>query len=563
MLIEALGTARDIGRLHEIGSILIRHGLGDVVQRTGIAKVLQKAGKALHWDAPQRLGRLTSPQRVRMACEELGPTFVKLGQVLAGRTDLLDPEWTGELSRLQQNVRKVPFDELREQLVQDLGRPPEDVFLDLETEPLAAASIAQVHRARLPDGTPIVLKVRRPGIAEVVRADLRLLARLAELLEEEMPEVRRYQPRMVVRQFARSIRDELDLVVEARNADAITRNMAEQPGLVIPRTFAEWSSKRLLVQEYLDGISAAEWVQVSSGRSVIDDGQVDGERIAGFGADAIMKMVFVDGLYHADPHPGNVLFLSGDRIGLLDFGMVGRLSTTRRIEFTTLLAAAVDRNEERAVEVLLGWSGGADCNLDILTQDVTAFIDRYHGVSLDKLDVNQMLGDIAEIVRENALVLPSDVALLLRAFVTLDGLGRALAPGFQLSEHVAPFARTAVETHYAPQAAVRRGLRDLAAVLGGLPRDLRMLLSRARHGNLKMDLDLQRLDAFGHQIDRSANRLTVGMVTSALIIGTSVALTVSGGPRLFGMPFFALLGFVSSLVFGLWLLWSISRASRS
>jgi len=556
MLIEALSTARDIGRLQEIASILARHGLGDVVQRTGIARALQKAGKALHWDAPQKLGRLTSPQRVRMACEELGPTFVKLGQLLSGRTDLLDPEWTGELSRLQENVREVPFDELRGQLIEDLGRPPEEVFNELEKEPFAAGSIAQVHRAKLADGSPIVLKVRRPGIEEVVRADLRLLARLAELLEEEMPEVRRYQPRMVVRQFARSIRDELDLVVEGRNAEAITRNMSEQPGLVIPRIHQQWSSKRLLVQEYLEGQSASEWIR-DPGRVAID-----GDLIAGIGADSILKMVFVDGLYHADPHPGNVLFLDAGRVGLLDFGMVGRLSASRRIEFTTLLAAVADRNEERAVEVLLGWSSAGETDIDVLTQDAVAFIDRYEGVSLEKLDVNQMLGDIAELVRQNGLVLPSDVSVLLRAFVTLDGLGRALAPDFQLSEHIAPFAREAVERHYAPRAVVRRGLRDLTAVLGSLPHDVRMLLSRARHGNLRMDLDLKRLDAFGHQIDRSANRLTVGMVTSALIIGTSIALTVSGGPRLLGLPLFALLGFGSSLVFGLWLLWSISRAGR-
>jgi ubiquinone biosynthesis protein len=556
MLIEALSTARDIGRLHEIGSVLIRHGLGDVVRRSGLAGLLQQAGRALHWEAPQRVGTLTGPERLRRACEELGPTFVKLGQLLSGRTDLLDPEWTRELSRLQEQVRPLPFEELRGQIEEDLGAPPEQVFRDLELEPLAAASIAQVHRARLPDGTRVVLKVRRPGIEEVVRADLRLLARLAERVEKEMPELARYQPRAVVRQFARSIRDELDLVVEARNMQAIARNMAGQPDLVVPEVHPQWSSRRLCVQQYLEGTSAADWVE--SGRTA----DLDGERIAALGADVVLKMVFVDGLYHADPHPGNVLFLPDGRVGLLDFGMVGRLSGARRIEFTSLLAAVVDRNEERVVETLLGWSGGADTDLELLSHDAGAFIDRYHGVPLEKLDVTQILGDVAELVRDNNLVLPADVAMLLRVFITLDGLGRVLAPGFQLSEHVAPFAREAMREHYAPRAVIRRSLYDVAQVLGGLPRDLRLLLARARHGNLRMDVDLERLDAFGRQIDRSANRLTVGMVTAALIVGTSIALTVPGGPQVLGLPLFAFLGFSSSLLAGLWLLWSIQRAGR-
>lgn len=556
MWIEALARARDIGRLQEIASILIRHGLGDVVQRSGLGNALQKAGKALHWDAPQRIAQRTTPERVRLAFEELGPTFVKLGQVLSGRTDLLDPEWTEELAKLQQNVREVAFDELREQMTEDLGRPPEEVFDELQTEPLAAASIAQVHRARLPDGTDVVLKIRRPGIDAVVLADLRLLTRLAELVEDEMPELRRYQPRRVVRQFERTIKDELDLAVEGRNTRVIAENMVDQLGIVIPAIYTEYSSKRLLVQEFLDGPSATRWIQDPS---VVE---IDGAQVAARGADAVLKMVFEDGVYHADPHPGNMVFLGGDRIGLLDFGMVGRLSAARRVEFTSLLAAAVDRNEERAVEVLLGWSSGEEPDHEALSQDVSAFIDRYHGVTMESLDVNQLLADIAEIVRRNGLVMPSDVSMLLRAFVTLDGLVGALAPDFQLAEHVTPFARRAVAAHYAPQAVFRRGLRDLTDVLGHLPQDLRALLARARHGNLKVDLDLKRLDDFGRQIDHSANRLTMGMITAALIVGTSIALTVSGGPQLFGLPLFALLGFVSSLAFGLWLLWSIARSGR-
>jgi ubiquinone biosynthesis protein len=554
--LETLGTARDIGRLHEIGSVLIRHGLGDLVHRTGIARRLERAGRALHWSAPERTARVGSPERLRLALEELGPTFVKLGQLLGNRPDLLGPEWTLELSKLLEHATPLPFEELVVQLEEDLGAPPGEVFAELEREPLASASIAQVHRAKLADGTRVVLKIRRPGIVEVVEADLRLLARLAELLEEELAESRRFHPRAVIRQFERSIRHELDLTSEARSSERIAQNLAGEAYLVIPRIHWQWTTQRLLVQDFLDGPSAGTWAR--AGRQ----GPFDPKLAAAHGAQAVLRMVFVDGLYHADPHPGNVLLLPEGRLGLVDFGMIGRLSEERRVEIVTLLAATARHRAEQVVDVLLGWSTDDEVDLDLLTQDCAAFIERYEGLPLAKLDTTAMLRDIADIVRANEIALPADVTMLLKFMLTLDGTGKLLDPEFDVAGHVAPFAERLLAERRSPVAVLRRGTRDVEELLAHLPQDLKRIVTRVRRGRFKIDLDLERLEHFAQQIDRSANRMTIGLITSALIIGTAIGLNVGQGPKLVGMPVFALLGFLTSLVIGLWLIVSILRSKR-
>jgi ubiquinone biosynthesis protein len=556
MLLEALETARDLGRLNEVATVFVRHGLGDLVHRWGLAGLLKRAGRAVHIQAVERLEPVSLPVRLRRALEDLGPTYVKLGQLLAGRADLLPMEYTQELARLQEEARELAWEELLPQLVEDLGRPPEEVFAHVSTEPLASASIAQVHRARLADGTEVVLKVRRPGISEVVEADLRLFQRLAELAENEMPELRTWRLRGLARHFARTIQSELDLRIEARYCERIAENLRDVEGVIVPRVHWTWSGQRLLVQDFVEGQSAAEWIR--AGRP---DG-VDGKHIAGLGADVVLKMVFLDGLYHADPHAGNVLLLPGDRIGLLDFGMIGRLSDDRRAEFLRLMAAIVERKEDEMVDLLLGWSTDGEVDAELFAHDCLAFIDRYHGLTLAELDATGLLRDVAELVRENHLSLPVDVSALLKAFITLDGLGQALDPDFDMAAHVEPFARQAMRRQASPLAILRRNVRGLEFLLRDLPRDVSRVLANARRGRFRLEFDLRRLEDFGHQLDRSANRITMGLVASALIVGTAISLTVSGGPEILGLPVFATIGFLCSVVVGLGLLWSIWRAGK-
>ena len=272
-------------------------------------------------------------------------------------------------------------------------------------------------------------------------------------------------------------------------------------------------------------------------------------------------MVFVDGFFHADPHPGNIIKLPGS-LGLLDFGMVGRLSEQRRAEFLELLWAVVGRREETVVDILLGWSHDGNLNIDALTEDCIAFVDRYHGTSLRELDVTSLLTDISELLRDNNLFLPTDVALLLKLFVTLDSLGRLLDPEFVMSAHIEPFVEQEVLRSRSMVKVVRRSIIGIGRVLTSLPRDLRRLMQHARLGRVHVDVEVRSLDELGCQVERSANRIAVGMITAALIIGTSIALTVSSAPEIFGLPVFGLMGFLSSIAAGVWLLWSIFRSGR-
>ncbi|MFA7558103.1 MAG: AarF/UbiB family protein, partial [Hydrogenophaga sp.] len=336
MLIETLGAARDMGRLNTILGVLIRHGFGDVVRRLGLADSLERAGHALRWDNAAELARLSPPVQWRLVLEELGPTFVKLGQILAGRADLFGPEYIVEFEKLHNHVPPVPFEQLRPQLREDLGDEPERVFAHFDAEPLAAASIAQVHRARLHDGTEVVVKVRRPGITEVIEADLRLLTRLAALAEAELPPLRPYRPQQLVREFSRSLRRELDLASECRNAERIGANMAVLPWIVVPRVYWDWTRERVNVQDHIEGIPGDDLQR-------LDAEGLDRQELARRGARAVLKMIIEDGIFHADPHPGNVFYLADNRIAFIDFGMVGRLTERRREELLQLLMGLVQR----------------------------------------------------------------------------------------------------------------------------------------------------------------------------------------------------------------------------
>jgi ubiquinone biosynthesis protein len=557
MLIETLGAARDLGRLHEIVAVFVRHGLGDLVRRLGLADALERAGQALNREHAADLARLEPPVQLRLALEELGPAFVKLGQVLAGRADLLGPAWIAELQRLHSRVPAVPFEALRPQLREDLGGEPEDIFAHFDPEPLAGASIAQVHRATLNDGTEVVVKVRRPGIQDVVEADLRLLERLAVMAEDELPQLRPYRPRQLVREFARSLRRELDLAAECRSAERVATNLAALGFVAIPRVHWAHTGPRVNVQDRVQGISGEDLAQV-------DASGLDRQLLARRGAQAVLKMIVEDGFFHADPHPGNVFYLPGNRLAFIDFGMVGRLTQRRRDELLRLLLGLVQHEPQAVADVLLDWTGNDHgANLTQLESEIETFVDQYHGTPLAQLSLAGMLADVTTILREHRLALPADLALLIKAFVSLESMGRGLDPGFHMATEALPLLRGVVRARWQPRAIGQRAWKALGrglALAEQLPHDLSSLLRRARRGRLQVGLELAHLRRVGDQLDRAASRLSLALVIAALIIGSSIVMTVSGGPTLLGLPAFGLLGFMGAVVGGLWLLRSVWRS---
>ena len=552
MLLETLSATKDLGRVHEIAMILIRFGFGDIVRRLGLASIIDRAGKVLHWSEVEELAHLEPPARVRTALEEMGPTFVKLGQILATRPDLFSPQWIEEFQKLQDQVQPVPFAEILPQLEEDLGGGTNEVFSEFDQEPLAAASIAQVYKARLKDNSLAIVKVRRPGIRKKVEADLRLLKILADIAEKENKDFRRYRPQEIVHQFTLSMRRELDLAGECRNAERMATIFADDTNFVIPKVYWQWTSERMNVQEYIDGISARDI-------EGIEKAGLDRKQLSRRGSDIVLRMVLEEGFFHADPHPGNIFYLPDNRICFIDFGMVGRLSEERRTQVVSLLQGMVGRNTDNVVKILLRWSGNALVNVDSLTIDVDDFIDQYHGVPLKEVDITALLTDLTTLLRDHQLNLPPDLALLSKALITLEGMGRELDPDYNLVEVATPFLQRALLKRFTPDAVFKQGWQSFSSLIElitGLPKDLHQLLEAARRGALGVRLDIAKPEWLGKELDRVVNRLSVSLVTSALIVGSSIVSTVEGGSS----SLVGLMGFFGAAIGGIWLLLSIWRS---
>lgn len=580
MFWQALTAVRDLGRLHDIASILVRYGFGDMVRRMGLANALERAGRMLHWSNAEEFAHMPPPERVRRALEEMGPTFVKLGQLLATRVDLFEPEWITEFGKLQDSAPAAPWADIRQQLTEDLGASPETIFAAFDPEPLAAASIAQVHRAQLDDGSCVVVKVRRPGIRPIIEADLRWLMRLAEFAETERSELRAFHPQEVARHFSQSLRRELDFAGECRNAERIAENfvgyadqdspMLGQSGeaavstealaiIVIPRVYWQWTGERVCVQDFIDGIS---------GRNLpaITQAGLDPKVLARRGAHAVLKMILEDGFFHADPHPGNVFYLVGNRIAFIDFGMVGRLTEERRGQLISLLLGLVRHQPQRVADVMFEWTDDVTVDEAGLMLEIQTFVDQYHGVALKQLRLGAMLSDLVDILRQHQLALPADLALLVKAFITLEGMGRELDPEFDMAGEALSLLEQAMGARYTPAAIIKRGWHaasEALSLIAGLPQDISRLLRVARRGRLEIHIDITHLKRVGNQLDSAANRLVVGIVVAALIIGSSIVMTVPGGPTLLGLPVFGLLGFFGAVVGGVWLLLAIWKAARA
>ena len=555
-------VVRDLPRLHEITMVFMRHGLGDLVRRIGVVSFLERAGAMMHWGEVSRSTRLETQHRLRLAFEDLGPTFIKLGQMLSTREDLLPPEWTEELAQLHTSVAPVPFEELLPVIERSLGRPASEVFVDLEREPIGSASIAQVHRARLRDGgRDVVLKVRRPGIEAKIEADMRLLAHLARVIESEAPEARRYQPARVVEEFRRSLMRELDLALEARNIERFARNFQDEPHVLIPKVYMAWTSSLMNVQEHIAGVRGED-------HAGIERAGLDAKQLALRGAEAVLKMILVDGFFQADPHPGNVIYLPGNRLAIIDVGMVGRLSTVRRNQIIDVVSGIAHRDHEPILEVFLDWAGEDPVDEERLAADVDELVTDFADLPLKEIRVGALLGRLTAVVREHGIVLPSDLTLMFKALVTLEGSARKYDPDFRLVDRLKPFVDRALAARYAPAEMGRRGgasLGQFIGLVGSMPRELARLLKDARRGRLRIDLDLKRLDGFGRRLESTIDRLTVAIMTASVVIGSSLVMTVTSGPELFGIPIFTVLGslgFLMAFCNSVWVIFAIWRSSR-
>ncbi|WP_420283296.1 ABC1 kinase family protein [Serratia liquefaciens] len=534
MLKMVLVTARDRARLKEISTVLIRYGLQDVIRLLGLSNLLSGAE-----GSSERQDGQTLPQRLRAALEALGPTFVKFGQILATRSDLLDASWTDELDRLHSQASTLSWEQLAPQIRADLKGDPHSLFAEFDETPLAAASMAQIYRARLHSGEAVVIKVLRPGLAKTIQADLRLLTYLAETVEQQSPALARYRPRQMVRALATALTHELDLTHEGNNCERVAQQFAQQHNVVIPKIYWQWSSQRLLVQEFLPGIAPENPQQLATAG-------LDGPLLAQRGAQAFMKMVLEHRLYHADPHPGNVMALADNRVGFIDFGMVGQLSERRRNQLLLLLQAIAERESAGIVNTLIAWSDSDP--LDLLDLELAAqnFLDKQASATLT---LGKALTDLLVMVREHQLALPPDLVLLFKALITADGVLHRLDPHFDIIATLKPMLQQVMLQRYTPEALQRRML-----ALGGealdaseeLPQTLRLLMRRLKGGKISADINVKNIDQLSKALERAAITLAIAIVTAAFALGLAPYLMHSS-LRLWGIPLFPALGALACL----------------
>jgi ubiquinone biosynthesis protein len=547
---------RSLGRSREIATVLLNYGFGDVVERLGLMRYLQWGRRILFRRRAHPEPRLTRPQRIRLALEDLGATFIKFGQVLSTRPDLIPADLVSELTKLQESVPSFPVERAIETIESELGDTVDRLFAEFDRQPLAAGSLGQVHRARHLNGTQLAVKVRRPNVVRDVERDLELMLELAILIERHLPESRVFEPVGLVTQFARSIRREMNFVREARTLDEFARLFKGDSTLTVPGVYWELSGETIVTMDYLDGFKVSD-------RLAIYSANLNCRELAANGAKIFLKQVFEFGLFHGDPHPGNVRVMRNGSLGLIDFGMVGRLEDERREQLVDIFLSISQRDVKQAVDLVLtvGRPSG-DVDRPLLQADIRDFIETYYGLSLERVKMGKLLSDFVLILSNHSIRYPADLMLLIRAMVTLDGLGRDLDPEFNLAQYLAPFVKRIIRNRYNPRRMAHRLLENSGRIfdaMHGVPMQLERTLQKLNHDEVKILLEHRNLDYLVTELDRSSNRIVIGMVMSSLIVAS--ALIVRTGSAI-NSSWFTIPAFVLSSLLGVWLIYGIFRSGR-
>ena len=561
-------TFKSFQRLRQIVNVFAKHGFGHIIARMNLGRYAPKQWRLFrlqHFGSDEPITPLSVPERLRLAFEELGPTFIKLSQILSTRPDLISAivgqeealDWTEEFKKLQSHAPAFPFADVRMTVEKDLRQPLDQIFADFDPVPFAAASIAQVHNATLNSGESVVVKVQRPRIAGVINADLNLLMGLAKRLEKYVVESRLYKPTELVREFSRSIRREIDFAMEGANTDYFYRSFLENKNVKIPKVYWEFTNQCVLTLERLDGIPIDAVQQ-------FDEANLDQEKIAETLVDFFYKQIFIDGFFHSDPHPGNLFVLADGRIGLVDFGMVGRISGEMLDSICTWFVAILNRDVDRVVKtyVRMGILGDMT-NTAALKMEMTDFLDRYFNMPLSRIRIGTLLDEVLNASLRHQVNFPSAFLMLGKTVITIESVVMNLNANFDLVAFSQPYIAHIVMQQFEPARWGKQmygAAEDFAEMVANLPLQLHQILQKLQRGNLRLELDHTNLDRLIGVFDRVSSRISFSLIIAALIVGSSILLQEVSmwGPK----SILGIMGYATASIFGVGLVISILRSGR-
>ncbi len=551
-------TYRNIGRYRQVIAVLIKYGFGEVLDRMNMSSYLRIGSRKL-FARQQEIAAFSWAERIRLALDDLGPTFVKMGQIMSTRPFLLPVELVIELAKLQDQVAPFPFDEVRQTIEKELGKPLDQLFKSFSPDPVASASLSQVHRATTLAGDDVAVKVQRPNVKQIMEKDLSILRDLAVLLDRYIPEVRQFNPVAIVDEVAKSAKQEVDFLYEARNLEIFAQNFADDDRIFLPKVFWDHTSLRVLTLSFIDGIKISDIARLR-------EAGVDLEVVTRYGGQLLAKQIFEFGFFHADPHPGNLFVLRDNRIAPVDFGMMGKLSRGALELVADLLIAATSDDTRRIVRVLQNHELlDDDVRPEALEADVALFLHRYRGISLAKLNMRSLLSDAFEIMNVYRIKFPPELMMLGKALGTYEEVARTLNPQYDFITELMPSIKKLSTRKFTPESIfsdISTYMLDLRELLVNFPFEIRRIARNLRKGDLSISFHHKGLERLILELEKASNRLAFALIIAALIVASSLIMTRPVGVTILGVPALGLVGYVTAGVLGIWLVIAILRSGK-
>jgi ubiquinone biosynthesis protein len=550
---------QNIDRLRQIIQVLVKYGFGYIIDRLKIdqniiRKNLIRFGQIKKLD----LFDMPVPVRARKVLEELGPTFIKLGQILSTRPDIIPLEFCKEFEKLQDDVPHFEYKKAEEVIRDELKNPVDKVFNNFSRTPEAAASLSQVHFAELKTGEKVVVKVQRPKIRKVITTDLNILEGLAKLIEKRIEESRIYNPVGIVNEFKETILKEIDFNAEATHSVRFQLNFKDDTTVYVPKIFHNLSTGKVLTIERIEGTKITDIEK-------IEKSGLDRKQIAVNGANAILKQIFIDGFFHADPHPGNIFVIEGNKIVFLDYGMVGRIDEATKDQLANILTAMIARDIPEISDAFIAMGMIDEVDVRKLNLGLADLMDSYYGIPLNELRIGPLLVEIVKLVSQYRVKIPPDLFLLVKTMLTIESVGSSLYPEFNMTVQARPFVENLIKSRYSPKRIameIRKFAKDLYRFKSTFPKDLNIILSKIKKGTLSIDFEHQGLENLILHMDKVSNRIAFSLIIAALVIGSSIIMQTDKGPLFLGFPVLGVIGFIVASILGLGLAIAILRSGR-